>query len=63
MTSSDPTLQDPELVPVAFDDDDHHSALAFEHFISAYESFLLGDDVYPEQERMIEDRYGWYLTL
>lgn len=58
MESNDPTLQDSEQVPVAFDDDNHHNALAFEHYVAAYEAFLLGADVYPEQERMIEERYG-----
>ncbi|GJE86872.1 HEC/Ndc80p family-domain-containing protein [Phanerochaete sordida] len=55
LDSGDPTLQDPEQVPVAFEDD---GALAFEHYVSTYEAFLLGADVYPEQERIIEERYA-----
>ncbi|KIP04758.1 hypothetical protein PHLGIDRAFT_120415 [Phlebiopsis gigantea 11061_1 CR5-6] len=58
LESGDPSLQDPEQVPVAFDDEDHHNALAFEHYVDAYEAFLVGADVYPEQERIIEERYA-----
>lgn len=63
MESGDPSLQDPEQVPVAFDDEDHHNALAFEHYVDAYEAFLVGADVYPEQERVIEERYGTFALL
>ena len=58
LESGDPTLQDEEQVPDEFDDLNHHQALAFAHYIDAYEVFLRGADVYPEQERLIEERYG-----
>ena len=58
LESADPTLQDEEQVPPEFDDPHHHQALAFAHYIDAYEVFLKGADVYPEQERVIEERYG-----
>lgn len=58
MESADPTLQDADLVPDEFDDDHHHHALAMGHYLGAYEVFLLGQDVYPEQEKALEERYG-----
>lgn len=55
LESGDPTLQEPDQVPVAFEND---QALVFEHYVTTYEAFLLGADVYPEQERIIEERYA-----
>ena len=61
--SGDPTLQDPDSVPEEFDDILHHQALAFAHYTAAYEVFLDGQDVYPEQERIIiEERYSMYIA-
>lgn len=58
MNSRHPTLQDPALIPDEFDDNNHHLALALEHNLSAYEIFLQGQDVFPEQEKALEERYG-----
>ena len=58
LESEDPTLQDAEQVPEQFDDPNQHQALAFAHYVDAYEVFLKGADVYPEQERVVEERYG-----
>lgn len=58
LQSGDPTLQDPDAVPEEFDDVIHHQALAFSHMIAAYEVFLAGQDVFPEQERILEERYS-----
>ncbi|KAH9946289.1 HEC/Ndc80p family-domain-containing protein [Epithele typhae] len=58
MNSQHPTLQNPELVPEEFDDDEHHLALAFQHKCVAYEVFLQGQDVFPEQEKILEQRYA-----
>ena len=60
MESEHPTLQDPSLVPEEFDDEHHHQALAMNHYLAAYEVFLKGQDVYPDQEKEMEDRYGAY---
>ena len=45
-------------MPEQFDDPNQHQALAFAHYVDAYEVFLKGADVYPEQERVVEERYG-----
>ncbi|CDO70705.1 hypothetical protein BN946_scf184798.g20 [Trametes cinnabarina] len=58
MDSRHPTLQDPALVPDEFDDIHHHLALAFDHNSRAYEVFLQGQDVFPEEEKMLEERYA-----
>ncbi|THH33880.1 hypothetical protein EUX98_g334 [Antrodiella citrinella] len=58
MESEHPTLQDASLVPDEFDDIHHHHALAMSHYLDAYEVFLLGQDVYPEQEKNLEERYA-----
>ena len=58
MSSGHPTLQDPTLVPDEFDDMNHHLALALDHNATAYEVFLQGQDVFPEQEKLLEERYG-----
>lgn len=60
LQSGDATLQDPDTVPEEFDDMVHHHALAFAHYNSAYEIFLDGQDVYPEQERILEERYSMF---
>lgn len=57
MESCHPTLQDSTLVPDDFDDEHHHQALAMEYYLGAYEVFLLGQDVYPEQDKRLEDHY------
>lgn len=62
MTSGHPSLQDPTLVPDEFDDNiNHHLALALDHNTTAYEVFLQGRDVFPEQEKLLEERYGKHL--
>ncbi|OSD02863.1 hypothetical protein PYCCODRAFT_1444929 [Trametes coccinea BRFM310] len=58
MDSRHPTLQDPTLIPDEFDDIHHHLALAFDHNSRAYEVFLQGQDVFPEEEKMLEERYA-----
>ncbi|THG98588.1 hypothetical protein EW026_g3622 [Hermanssonia centrifuga] len=58
LESKDPTLQDEEDVPAEFRSPHHHQALAFGHYIEAYEIFLQGADVYPEQEQRLEERYA-----
>lgn len=47
------------MIPDEFDDIHHHEALAFEHYIESYQLFLQGSDLFPEQERVLEERYGW----
>ncbi|KAJ8481219.1 hypothetical protein ONZ51_g6140 [Trametes cubensis] len=58
MDSGHPTLQDPALIPEEFDDIHHHLTLAFDHNSRAYEVFLQGQDVFPEEEKMLEERYA-----
>ncbi|KAI0646849.1 HEC/Ndc80p family-domain-containing protein [Trametes meyenii] len=58
MDSRHPTLQDPALIPDEFDDIQHHLALAFNHNTLAYVDFLQGQDVFPEQEKLLEERYA-----
>lgn len=58
MESEDPSLQDPSLVPDEFDNMHHHQALAMDYYLDAYEVFLSGQDVYPEQDKALEERYG-----
>ncbi|KZT11476.1 uncharacterized protein LAESUDRAFT_272490 [Laetiporus sulphureus 93-53] len=58
LDSQDPTLQDSSLIPNEFDDIDHHQALAIDHYARAYQVFLDGKDVFPDQERILEDRYA-----
>ncbi|KAH8107205.1 HEC/Ndc80p family-domain-containing protein [Cristinia sonorae] len=58
MESEHPTLQDALLVPDEFDDEHHHRALAMSHYLAAYEVFLHGQDMYPEQEKALEERYA-----
>lgn len=52
------TLQDSSLIPDEFDDINYHQALALDHYTLAYEVFLEGRDAFPEQERILEERYG-----
>ncbi|KAJ3556638.1 hypothetical protein NM688_g1916 [Phlebia brevispora] len=54
----DNASENDEQVPEEFDDNHHHQALAFAHYVEAYEVFLRGADVYPEQERLLEERYA-----
>lgn len=63
MTSGNPSLQDPSLVPDEFDDNNHHLALALDHNTTAYEVFLQGRDVFPEEEKLLEERYGTHLSI
>ena len=58
MDSKHPTLQDPAFVPDEFEDNNHHLALALDHYHIAYDVFLQGQDVFPEQEKVLEERYG-----
>lgn len=62
MNSGHPTLQEPTLIPDEFDDVSHHLALAFDHHAGAYVDFLQGQDSFPEQEKVLEDRYGMLLV-
>ena len=63
MESAHPSLQDPSLVPDEFEDEHYHQALAMDHYLAAYEIFLLGQDVYPDQEKALEDRYGEDISM
>ncbi|KAI0742721.1 HEC/Ndc80p family-domain-containing protein [Daedaleopsis nitida] len=57
--SRHPTLQDPDLIPDEFDDDNNnHLALALQYNETAYEVFLQGQDVFHEQEKLLEERYA-----
>ncbi|PCH38332.1 hypothetical protein WOLCODRAFT_88019 [Wolfiporia cocos MD-104 SS10] len=58
LDSRDPTLQDSDFIPDEFDDINHHQALALDHYTRAYEVFLEGKDLFPEQEAIMEDRYA-----
>ncbi|KAI0807228.1 HEC/Ndc80p family-domain-containing protein [Fomes fomentarius] len=58
MNSRHPTLQDPALIPDEFDDNNYHLALALDHNLTAYEVFLQGQDVFPQQEKALEERYA-----
>lgn len=58
MESGDATLQDPSLVPDEFDNVHYHQALAMDYYLAAYDVFLSGQDVYPEQDKALEERYG-----
>jgi hypothetical protein len=63
MESEHPTLQFSEIIPEEFDDPHHHAALAFDYFAEAYESFFQGSDIFEDQQRKIEERYGMFLIL
>jgi hypothetical protein len=56
--TDDPTLQDPEQIPEQFNGEEHGSTLAYDYYASAYGAFLDGQDVFPEERRAIEERYG-----
>ncbi|CCM02890.1 uncharacterized protein FIBRA_05004 [Fibroporia radiculosa] len=56
--SGDLTLQDSSQVPDEFDDINHHQALALDHYTRAYSIFLQGQDLFPEQERILEEYYA-----
>ena len=62
MESEHPTLQFSGIVPEEFDDPNHHTALAFDYFAESYEAFFAGSDVFKEQQRKIEERYGEFLV-
>lgn len=62
MESEHPTLQFSGIVPEEFDDPNHHAALAFDYFAESYEAFFAGSDVFQEQQRRIEERYGGFLA-
>ena len=61
MDSKHPTLQDPELVPDEFEDNNFHLALALQHYHIAYDVFLQGQEVFPEEEKVLEERYGTHI--
>jgi kinetochore protein NDC80 len=62
MESEHPTLQFSDIIPEEFDDPHHHAALAFDYFAEAYEAFFQGSDIFEDQQRKIEERYGIYLV-
>ncbi len=62
MESEHPTLQFSGIVPEEFDDTNHHAALAFDYFAESYEAFFAGSDVFEEQQRKIEGRYGEFFV-
>jgi kinetochore protein NDC80 len=60
MESQHPTLQDTLAIPDEFEDPNHHRALAFDYLVNAYDVFLGGSDVFDEQKRALEERYGMH---
>ncbi|KAL6309132.1 HEC/Ndc80p family-domain-containing protein [Sparassis latifolia] len=52
------TGRNSSVVPEQFDDINHHEALAMDHYIASYAVFLEGKDAFPEQERILEERYA-----
>lgn len=58
LESDDPTLQNIERIPEEFHEPMHHQALAFEYFSEAYIAFFHGADVFTEQDKVLEARYG-----
>ncbi|TDL13552.1 hypothetical protein BD410DRAFT_735210 [Rickenella mellea] len=55
--SDDPTLQEIEQVPEVFEDPNHERALAYHFLTESYAVFLTPSDDFPEQERVMEERY------
>lgn len=45
-------------MPEEFHDSIHHQALAFDYFAEAYIVFFHGADVFEEQDKALEARYG-----
>jgi kinetochore protein NDC80 len=62
MESEHPTLQFSDIIPEEFDDPDHHAALAFDYFAEAYDAFFQGSDIFEQQQRKLEERYGKLLV-
>jgi kinetochore protein NDC80 len=58
MESEHPTLQYSDIIPEEFDDPNYHAALGFDYFAEAYEAFFAGSDIFEDQQRKIEERYG-----
>lgn len=58
LETDDPTLQVMDRVPEEFHDPIHHQALAFDYFAEAYIAFFHGADVFEEQDKALEARYG-----
>jgi len=58
MESEHPTPQYSDIIPEEFDDPNHHAALAFDYFSEAYKAFFTGSDIFEDQQRKIEERYG-----
>ncbi|KII88961.1 hypothetical protein PLICRDRAFT_53458 [Plicaturopsis crispa FD-325 SS-3] len=58
LDSAHPTLQNSADVPEEFDDPNHHQAVAFDYYRSAYEIFLDGTDAFAEEDQKLEDRYA-----
>jgi kinetochore protein NDC80 len=63
MESEHPTLQFSDIIPEEFDDPHHHAALAFDYFAESYEAFFQGSDIFEDQQRKIEERYGIFLVF
>ena len=62
MESEHPTLQFSDIIPEEFDDPHHHAALAFDYFAESYESFFSVSDIFEDQQRKLEERYGAFLV-
>jgi kinetochore protein NDC80 len=62
MESEHPTLQFSDIIPEEFNDPHHHAALAFDYFAEVYEAFFSGSDVFEDQQRKLEERYGAFLV-
>ena len=61
LETDDPTLQVVDRVPEEFHDPIHHQALAFDYFSEAYIAFFHGADIFEEQEKALEARYGGFI--
>lgn len=51
-----------DRVPEEFHDPIHHQALAFDYFAEAYIAFFHGADIFEEQDKVLEARYGMFVT-
>jgi len=50
-----------DRVPEEFHDPVHHQALAFDYFAEAYIAFFHGADIFDEQDKALEARYGGFI--
>lgn len=50
-----------DRVPEEFHDPIYHQALAFDYFAEAYIAFFHGADIFGEQDKTLEARYGGFM--